>query len=35
MKEKNHIISLKSQIFLFFSEASSMRNQITNKNTDN
>ena len=33
--KKTHIICLKSQIFLFFSEALSMRKQISNKNTDN
>ena len=31
--KKKHITYLKSQIFLFFSEALSMLNQITNKNT--
>ena len=34
MNKKTHNL-LKPQIFLFFSEASSMCNQITNKNTDN
>ena len=34
MNKKTHNL-LKPQIFLFFSEASSMRNQITNENTDN
>ena len=32
--DKKHIIYLKPQIFIFFSEALSMCNQITNKNTD-
>ena len=35
MDKKAHMIYLKAQIFLFFSEALSMWNQITNKNTDN
>ena len=30
-----HIIYLKAQVFLYFSEALSMYNQITNENTDN
>ena len=34
MNKKTHNL-LKSQVFLFFSEASSMYNQITNKNADN
>ena len=34
MDQKTHNI-LKAQIFLFFSEALSMFNQITNENTDN
>ena len=33
-KQKKHIIYLKAQIFLFFSEALLMWHQITNKNTD-
>ena len=32
---QKHIVYLKAQIFLFFSEDLSMWNQITNKNTDN
>ena len=32
--QKTHMIYLKAQIFLFFSEALSMWNQIANKNTD-
>ena len=35
MDKKTHIIYLKPQIFIFFSEALSMCNQITNENTDN
>ena len=35
MNKKNTQNLLKSQIFLFFSEALSMCNQITNENTDN
>ena len=35
MDKKTHIIYLKPQIFLFFSEALSMGNQISNENTDN
>ena len=33
--KKTHIINLKPQIVFFFSEAFPLRNQITNKNTDN
>ena len=33
--ERKKNISLKVQIFFFFSEVLSMWNQITNKNTDN
>ena len=35
MEKNTHIIYLKSKIFLFFSGALSMWNQIANKNTDN
>ena len=35
MNKKNTQNSSKPQIFLFFSEALSMCNQITNENTDN
>ena len=34
-QKNTHIIYLKSEIFLFFSEVLSMWNKITNKNTDN
>ena len=34
-KDKKNITCLKAQIFIFFLKASTMRNQITNKNTDN
>ena len=33
--DKKHTIYLKPQIFIFFSEALSMCNQITNENRDN
>ena len=34
MDKKTHIIYLKAQIFIFFSDASPLWNQITNKNTN-
>ena len=35
MVKKTNVLYLKQQLFLFFSEALSMRNKIKNKNTDN